>query len=127
MEEENSFNLYAVAIKKGSKVIGHVPCKISAACFLSEMSETSTCEITDSNHQYLYDLPQGGMQLPCKLIFISHNSMKMMKIKWLIQTVPPRELECKQAAPSKRRLDSESSHNPSSKKKALKIKQSYLL
>ena len=120
IEDENLFDPYAVAIKKGSEVIGHVPHKISAACFLFlEMSGTLTCEITDSNHQYSFDLPQGGIHIPFKLILKSRDSMLMMKIKWLVQSVPP--IECKQTAPSKRKLDSESSQKPSAKKmKALK-------
>ena len=44
MEDENLFDPYAVAIKKGSEVIGHVPCKISAARFLFlEMRRGSIC------------------------------------------------------------------------------------
>lgn len=85
----NLFDPYAVAIKKGSEVIGHIPRKISPACFLFlEMSGTLTCEITDSNHQYSFDLPQGGMQISCKLIFRSRDLTLM--------TVPLIELKCKQ-------------------------------
>ena len=41
MEDKNLFDSYAVAIKKGSKVIVHVPCKISAAMF--PVSRGSIC------------------------------------------------------------------------------------
>ena len=34
IEEGNTRDLYAVAIKKGSEIIGHMPRKISAACNL---------------------------------------------------------------------------------------------
>ena len=65
MEDKNSSDPYAVVIKKGSEVIWHVPRKTFAVCFLFlEMSGTLICELTYSNHQYLYDLPQGGMQIP---------------------------------------------------------------
>ena len=34
MEDSNAFDPYAVAIRKGANIIGHVPRKISAACSL---------------------------------------------------------------------------------------------
>ena len=121
MEDENFFDPYAVAIKKGSEMIGHIPRKISAACFnFLDMGGTITCEITDSHHQYSFDLPQGGLEIPCKLIFKSCDAVLMTKIKRLVRIVPPIELDCKQMAPLKRKLDPESSHKPSSKKKAFK-------
>jgi len=120
MEDENLFDSYAVAIKKGSDVIGHIPRKISAACFLFlEMSGSLTCEITDSHHQYSFDIPQGGMQIPCKLIFKSRDSLLMTKIRRLVLTVPPIELERKQTASLKRKLDSELPPKPPAKKKAI--------
>jgi len=105
-------------MKKGSEVIGHILRKISAACFnFLDMGGTATCEITDSHHQYL---PQGGLEIPCKLIFKSRDVVLMMKIKRLVRVVPPIELECKQTVPLKRKLDPESFQKPSSKKKASK-------
>jgi len=66
MKDMNFFDPYAVAIKKGSEVIGHIACKISAACFnFLDMGGTITCEITDSHHQYSFDQPQGGLEIPC--------------------------------------------------------------
>ena len=122
MEDENFFDPYAVAIKKGSKVIGHIPRNLSAACFnFLDMGGTITCEITDSHHQYSFDLPQGGLEIPCKLIFKSRDVVLMMKIKRLVRIVPPIQLECKQTAPLKRNLDPESSHKPSSKKNQAKL------
>ena len=50
-ECRNPSDLYAVAIKNGASVIGHVPRKLSAACslFLS-LGGTMNCEITDNHH-----------------------------------------------------------------------------
>ena len=58
-ESGNSHNPHAMAIKKGSLVVGHVPRKISAVCSLFLRAGTITATVTDS-HQYSNDLPQGG-------------------------------------------------------------------
>ena len=77
-------------------MIGHIPRKISAACFnFLDMGGTLTGEITDSHHQYSFDLPQGGLEIPCKLIFKSCDVVLMTKIKRLVRIVPPIELECR--------------------------------
>ena len=49
-ESENPNDLYAVAIKNGTNVIGHVPRKLLAACSLFLLfGGTINCEITDSH------------------------------------------------------------------------------
>ena len=50
--------------------MGHVPRLISAACSLFLRIEINIikCRITDS-HRYSADLPQGNLEIPCKLIF----------------------------------------------------------
>ena len=70
--ERESFNPadpYAVATLRGEVVVGHVPRIISAACsaFLRRGGVIS-CEVTGAR-QYSADLSQGGMEVPCKLIF----------------------------------------------------------
>ena len=47
-ESGNSHDPYAVAIKKGSLVVGHVPRKISAVCSLFLHAGTITATVTDS-------------------------------------------------------------------------------
>ena len=67
-EDSNSFDPYAVAIRRDADVIGHVPHKISAACSLFvRRGGTLTCIIIDCRRQYSADLSQGGLQIPCKL------------------------------------------------------------
>ena len=58
-----------MATLRGEVVVGHVPRIISAACsaFLRRGGVIS-CEITGAR-QYSADLSQGGMEVPCKLIF----------------------------------------------------------
>ena len=69
---------FAVAVLKpatsdSSMVVGHVPRKISAACsvFL-EFGGIIRCTITGTR-QYLTDLRQGGLNVPCKLTFTDVN------------------------------------------------------
>ena len=69
-EESNLRDLYAVAVMKGDSIVGHVLRKISASCtlFLEKEDTTITCTIT-GKRCYSSDLPQGGLQVPCILIF----------------------------------------------------------
>ena len=81
-EDSNAFDPYVLAIRKGADVIGHVPHKISAAFSLFiQRGGTLTCIITDSRHQYSADLPQGGLQIPCKLEFKRDNADLLSIIK----------------------------------------------
>ena len=90
--EQESGNLndpYSVAIKKGSEVVGHVPRKSSAACSLFLLlGGIICCEITDNQRRYSSDLPQGGMEIPCKFIFLGDTKC-VAKLRKLIQSVPP--------------------------------------
>ena len=67
-ENENPHDLYPVAVKKGSLVVGHVHRKILAVCLLFLRTETITAAVRDSR-KYSSDLPQGGLEVPCMLRF----------------------------------------------------------
>ena len=67
-ESGNPHDPYAVEIKKGSVVVGHVPRNISAVCSLFLRAGTITATVTNSR-QYSNDLPQGGLEVPCVLKF----------------------------------------------------------
>ena len=87
-EVDNTHDPYAVAVKKGQLIVGHVPRKISAACslFLQIGNGSITSTIT-GNRQYSQDLPQGGLELPCILKFRG-ESKYIDKIKILLPTAP---------------------------------------
>ena len=69
------------------EVVGHVPHSISTLCSLFiERGGNIKCEVT-GNRQYSYDLPQGGLELPCKLVFFGPN-MEIAKVKYLLQFAP---------------------------------------
>ena len=88
-ESGNANDPYAVAIKKGSEAVGHVPRKSSAAsCYFCCLGGTIYCEITDDQQLYSSDLPQGGLEIPCKFIFRG-DTKSVAKVRKLIQLVPP--------------------------------------
>ena len=65
----NPHDLFAVAICKSDIVVGHVPKRISSICssFLRQ-GGSITCKVTGPR-RFSADLLQGGLEIPCKLIF----------------------------------------------------------
>ena len=75
--------MYAVATVEGDTVIGHVTCSISAVFYLFiTRGGTIVCEITGAR-RYSADLPQGGLELPCKLLFYD-STKDITKIEKLL-------------------------------------------
>jgi hypothetical protein len=68
-EVRNEKDRYAVAVKKEDTVIGHLPHKISRVCSLFlRRGGCIACRVT-GKMRYSSDLPQGGLEIPCTLIF----------------------------------------------------------
>ena len=68
-EQTNVHDVYAVAVKKDTNIVGHVPRSISYLCYLFlERGGALECEII-GRRRYSADLPQGGLEVPCKLKF----------------------------------------------------------
>jgi len=65
-EEDNPTDRYAVVVLDISAVVGHVPRNISTLCnvFLRRGGSIS-CIIT-GRRRFSRDLPQGGIEIPCK-------------------------------------------------------------
>ena len=65
----NVHDLFAVAVKRSGDVFGHVPTRISSICssFLRR-GGSIPCQVT-ATRCYSADLPQGGLEIPCQLIF----------------------------------------------------------
>ena len=83
-EGKNIHDHYAVVVKKERHVVGQVPRKVSAACtlFLQKGGDLKG-RITAARHRYSTDLPQGGLEIPCKLVFSGQEEM-VAKIRKLI-------------------------------------------
>ena len=88
--EREAFNVhdpYAVTVMNHDVVVGHIPRSISAVCLMFlRRRGVIFCEVTGTR-QYSSDLPQGGLELPCKLIF-SAASKEIMKIRKLLTQAP---------------------------------------
>ena len=68
-ETGNSFDPFAVCMKKHDDTVGHMPRKISAICSLFLWHGVRIqCEVTGTR-QYSRDIPQGGLEIPYQYIF----------------------------------------------------------
>ena len=75
IEPGNDHNLYAVAMRKYDRIVGHVPRTISTLCHLF-LSSGGTINCTVNGvRRYSTDLPQGGLDVPCKLTFRGNQAM----------------------------------------------------
>lgn len=89
-EASNNMDSYAVAVVRGGVVVGHVPRTISAACslFLSRNGSIH-CTVTGVR-RHSHDLPQGGLEVPCKLKF-KGRSIDVKKVTKLLALAERRE------------------------------------
>ena len=80
-EPLNTNDRYAVALKKGGAVIGHLPQKISQICSLFiRRGGIIECIVTGTR-RYSSDLPQGGLEIPCSLLFsVEKKEIKKLKL-----------------------------------------------
>ena len=77
---------------KGSTVVGHLPRAISAVCsLLLSRNGTISCKVT-STRRKSSDLPQGGLEIPCKQIFAG-ASRDISKVQKLITVAQSSGLE----------------------------------
>ena len=78
-EVGNRWDTFAVAMRKGSVTVGHVPRAISPICSIFILRGRSIkCRAT-GNRQYFSDLPQGGLELPCVLTFTIRDQAECRK------------------------------------------------
>ena len=65
---------YAVAVLKGSDVVGHLLRKFLRICSLFlKRAGTLICRLSGAR-RHLADLPQGGLEIPCVLVFSGDSS-----------------------------------------------------
>lgn len=83
-EPTNSNDRYAVAVINHGTVVGHLPKKISRICSLFLMRGGSILCTVVGSRNYSADLPQGGLEIPCTLLFKGKpkeiNKLKVLKI-----------------------------------------------
>ena len=110
-EANNTEDPYTVAVVKGNDtIVGHVPRKISAVCWLFLGHGSITCTVT-SARRFSSDLPQGGLEVPCKLLFKGPKTF-VRKVKKL---VVPMAAPAEEPSSKRRRVDSNGNHDDSVK------------
>ena len=79
-EPRNVKDRYAVAVQKDGTVIGHLPRKVSRVCSLFLRRGGSIhCTVT-GRQRHSVDLPQGGLEIPCFVVFAAKpNEIKKLK------------------------------------------------
>ena len=70
---------------KNGTIVGHMPKKLSALSSVFLRSGSIECQVTGSK-KFSRDLPQGGLEIPCKYIFRG-KSIKIKKVSDVIKEV----------------------------------------
>ena len=83
-EPRNARDRYAVAVKKDGCVIGHLPRKVSRVCSLFLRRGGSIHCMVTGRRRYSVDLPQGGLEVPCLVVFAA-KPKEIQKLKQLLQ------------------------------------------
>lgn len=89
-ETTNGHDPFAVAVLKDGTVVGHLPRKISAVCSLFLRRHGTIACTVNGSRRYSRDLPQGGLEVPCILVF-SGESLLIDKVKKLIDDITREE------------------------------------
>ena len=58
-----------VICKDEDTIIDHIPRKISFLCSVFIRRGSSILSVVNEDCRYSHDLPEGGMKVPCRLVF----------------------------------------------------------
>ena len=78
-EAENYTDPFAVTVMKDNNFVSHMPRKISTVWLFLHQGGQIVCCVTGSRH-YSHDLLQGGVEIPCILVFDSKYVDKANKL-----------------------------------------------
>ena len=86
-EVGNRSDTFAVAVKKGTVMVGHVPRTISSICSIFiRRGYNIKCRVMGTR-RYSSDLPQGGLELPCILTFSMDNDKERDKAEKMVKAL----------------------------------------
>ena len=100
-ETGNISDPFAVGVLKDGVIVGHVPRKISSICSLFLQRNGSIICRVSGHRRFSEDLPQGGLEIPCTMIF-EGEAKRTAKAKALIESAFSTSGKI-QAQPSKKR------------------------
>ena len=83
-EPTNATDRYAVAVTKAATVIGRLPRKLSKVCSLFLRRGGSIRSTVTGRRRYSSDLLQGGLEIPCTLLFTG-DAKEIKKLKKLLK------------------------------------------
>lgn len=86
-EPTNLRDRYAVAVEKDDIIIGHLPRKVSRVCSIFMRRGGSIVCVVSGGRRYSGDLPQGGLEIPCRLVFTA-KAKEIKKLKRLFKHKP---------------------------------------
>ena len=92
MEHGNIHDIYAVAVTREDIVVGHLPRHISTPCHLFLRKGGSILCTVTGVRQFSADLVQGGLEIPCRLVF-QGSSQDVDKMKNVLQDAPKEQLK----------------------------------
>ena len=85
----NPHDTHAVAIRKDIAAeittVGHIPRRISSICSIFIRCGGKIQCVVNGHGCYSSDLPQGGLEIPCVLKFISKDEKELAKIEKLVE------------------------------------------
>ncbi len=81
-DQSNQSDRYAVAVNNSQEtIVGHLPRKISKLCSLFIRRGGSIEAVVSGRRRHSADLQQGGLEVPCRLLFRASSSKEMAKLK----------------------------------------------
>ena len=85
-ERGNLRDAYAIAVVRNGRTVGHLPRKLCRLCGLFIRRGGSISCSVSGRRRYSSDLPQGGLEIPCVLVF-KGESKEINKLIKLYSTI----------------------------------------
>ena len=89
-DRHNLHDWFAISIKRDDIIVGHLSWKISWMCTLFLRRGGNIRCLVSGGRRYSWDLPYGGVEIPCKLLF--HGKPK--EIKKLVKLINHYQWRC---------------------------------
>ena len=92
IEHGNVHDIYAVAVIREDIVVGHLPRNISTPCHLFLRKGGIISCVINGARRYSADLIQGGLEVPCRLVF-QGSPQDLHKMKKMLQDAPKGQMK----------------------------------
>ena len=80
-EYGNPHDMYAVSVIRDDVIVGHLPRNISTPCHMFLHFGGTIESAVNGARRYSADLEQGGLEIPCSLIFRGTTNESIEKVK----------------------------------------------